>query len=112
MSIPILLKRLSISIATLNAMLRTGKPVNDHSLSLELETVAIKLLNLTYDFQFSNSNLIKSNFNGVDGFDDGSRTLLQISSSCKLKKIENTIDKVLNSGIYEHYDRLVFFFSG
>ncbi len=107
-NIRVALDILSTHIGTIQGKLKTEILANDQSLSLLLETKMLQVLNLTYDLAFQNANLLQQNQPGIDGVDHDRRLMIQVTATSSNEKINHTIERVIDHGLYERYDRLMF----
>jgi hypothetical protein len=109
-NIRVLLNKLQSNIASLKDQLKLGATVNDLGLHAILETTVLRVYNATYDSKLVNANIIEKNYPGIDGVDDGSKLMVQVTSTFGVKKIEHTIDQILKHNLYRKYNRLIFLF--
>lgn len=65
------------------------------------------LLNLIYGLELKNINVINNNAVAIDLGDDQERLAFQVTSTPTLTKTKYTVDKFIEKGLYEKYDRLV-----
>ena len=75
------------------------------------EDVACGLFRELYDFdQLRNLNEDeKQNFPGIDLADDDARVAIQVTSDKSLKKVKDTLKKIIDHGLYEKYDRFIIY---
>lgn len=99
---------ISSSLAVVMSKVAIGNNVNDYGINIQLETVYLDILNVMYDFNLVNANLIKRNFPGVDGIDTENKVFVQVSSTCTNDKIENTITQIIKSEAYKNFTKLIF----
>ena len=51
----------------------------------------------------------KKNFPGIDLADDDARVAIQVTSDKSLDKVKDTLQKVIDHGLYEKYDRIIIY---
>ncbi len=51
----------------------------------------------------------KPNFPGIDLADDEARVAIQVTSDAKLKKIKDTLKKIIKHSLHEKYDRIIIY---
>lgn len=105
-----LLSRLSSNFGAIKETISIENSNNNQSLNLLLETLLIKIYNITNNVKLENSNLVSRNFEGIDGIDKENRLMAQITSTFSPVKIEKTVDKILKNDLYKDYDTLIFIF--
>ena len=62
-------------------------------LNIYSETFFADLLNMLFDFELVNLNIIKQNVEGIDLIDTKNQIIAQVSSTCTKQKIENSLKK-------------------
>lgn len=100
--------RISSSLAVVMSKVTIENNVNDYGMNVLLETSYLKILNVLYDLNLVNANLIKRNFPGVDGIDTENKIFVQVSATCTNEKIENTITQILKSETHNDFTKLFF----
>ena len=71
---------------------KRGK-INLLDLNIYSETFFANLLNILFDYQLENLNVIKQNVEGIDLIDRNNKVVAQVSSTCTKQKVENSLDK-------------------
>lgn len=102
--------RISSGLAILKNKVVIENKTNDYGINLTLETTYIKIINVIFNYDITNSNLLKKNYPGIDGIDKDNRVALQVSATFKTDKIEHTIDQIIKNELYKDFDRLIFIF--
>jgi len=77
---------------------RRGK-INLLDLNIYSETFFADLLNILFEYQLFNMNVIKQNVEGIDLVDTVNRVIAQVTSTCTKKKVEDS----LNKKIFDEY---------
>ncbi|MEO6232432.1 MAG: SMEK domain-containing protein [Ferruginibacter sp.] len=103
-----LLNRLKDNIGTIKNSVNVGSSVNDLGFNSYLETTVLKLYNITNKVNLINSNLIEKNYPAVDGIDIENKLMVQVTSTFSNKKIEHTVQKIIEHRLYEKYSKLIF----
>ncbi|RZK18064.1 MAG: hypothetical protein EOO43_12895, partial [Flavobacterium sp.] len=103
-----LLNRFSKNLGTIREIINIENSVNDLSFNNILETKMLNVLNVSFEYELVNANLIKKNYSGVDGIDRTNKLMVQVSSTITPEKLNHTIDQILETGIYTDFDRLIF----
>lgn len=105
-----LFDRLSTNLSIIKTKISIENQANDQSLNVLFETTALKIFNITRDFNFQNANLIEENAPGIDGIDIENKLMVQITSTFSTEKIEHTVDEILKHNLNLKYNRLIFIF--
>ncbi|MGV3525510.1 MAG: SMEK domain-containing protein [Candidatus Sericytochromatia bacterium] len=64
------------------------------------------LLNLAFDYQFKDANIVEPNAAAIDLTDEVKRIAIQVTSDNDADKIKYTISKFIEKKLYEKYDSL------
>jgi len=67
-------------------------------LNIYSETFFADLLNMLFDYELVNLNIIKQNIEGIDLVDTKNKIIAQVSSTCTKQKIENSLKKKVFMG--------------
>jgi len=67
--------------------------INLLDLNIYSETFFADLLNMLFDFELENLNIVKQNIEGIDLVDTKNQIIAQVSSTCTKQKIENSLKK-------------------
>jgi hypothetical protein len=110
MNITTLFDNLSTKLGLLKAKRGIENSTNEYSLNQKLENTFIQILNIVYKSNILNANEIKTNYPGIDGIDENSKTVYQITSTFSKEKILNTIEKCIANKEIDKNTRLNFFF--
>lgn len=102
--------RISSGLAIIKNKVIIENKTNDYGLNLSLETTFLKIINIIFNYELVNTNLIEKNHPGIDGLDKHNRVAIQVSSNYKTEKIEHTIDQIIKTKVYEDFDKLIFIF--
>ncbi len=71
---------------------KRGK-INLLDLNIYSETFFADLLNMLFDYQLVNLNIIKQNVEGIDLVDKKNKVIAQVSSTCTKQKVETSLKK-------------------
>ncbi|ESU28678.1 hypothetical protein FLJC2902T_12690 [Flavobacterium limnosediminis JC2902] len=102
--------RISTGLGTLKNKVEIESANNEHSLNILLETTFLNVLNVLFDYNLVNANLLSRNFPGIDGLDAENRIFVQITSTFSNEKIESTVDQIIDKNLYHDFDKLFFVF--
>ena len=70
------------------------------------EDIFLKLLNIIYNLNLKNLNNLQMNFPAIDLGDIESEICFQITSTNKISKIKNTLEKFKEQKLYDDYDTI------
>ena len=103
------LQGITKNFALLQFDIKLRKESNRQDLSILSEDFVKDLLNITFDFQLENLNLINSNMQGIDLGDTLNRIAVQVTSKSARNKVEETINTFIDYKFYEQYSKLYIF---
>ena len=84
---------------------KRGK-INLLDLNIYSETFFADLLNMLFDYQLENLNIIKQNAEGIDLVDKKNKVIAQVSSTCTKQKVETSLKR----NIFDDYNGFRFKF--
>lgn len=105
-----LLDQISTGLGTLKNKIEIENSNNENSINVQIETVFLKILNILFDYNLVNTNLISRNFPAVDGLDKNKRVFVQITATFSNEKIEHTINQIIDKEMDQDFDQLYFLF--
>lgn len=100
------IKAISHEFANWEVKLSNLNSLNLYDANVISEQLICSLLNCIYGYQLSNKNATQKNFPAIDLADEYNRVSFQITSSRTSKKIQSTIDKFVEHGLFEDFDEL------
>ncbi len=106
------IKQISDILAMLQSAIHLRGHASLYDINIVSEDFFKDLLNLIYDYQLMNLNVERRSAVGVDLGDDTSRVCIQVTSTTKRYKIQETIDKFIEYGWHFRYDDLFIFILG
>lgn len=94
-----------------SAILETYYNIKDSQASDYFEILSKDLLNITYDLNLVNLNVLlhKPNVKAIDLCDDQKKICVQVTINATPAKIKDTIKKFEGSELYEKYNELIIF---
>jgi len=110
MNLRILHDKLSTNLGLIKNKIDLENTSNNQSLNVIVETPFLEILNAIYNYSLKNTNLLKSNFTAVDGYDEENGVVVQITSTFSLDKIRQTVEKLINDQENAGIKKLFFLF--
>lgn len=95
------------SLTWLSTQVAVHNKLNLTDINVHSENFYRDLLNLAFGYNLVNINIIDPNATAIDLGDDGSKFAIQVTSTSALAKTRHTVNKFIENGLYEKYDRLV-----
>ena len=80
-------------IELLSSKIQSNGRLNILNLNIHAEFFYRDLCNLIYDYNLINANSIKSNMTAFDLVDEKTKTVIQVSSTCTKRKVNETLSK-------------------
>lgn len=108
MSLRIIQDKLSTNLGLIKNKIEIENSSNNQSLNVIVESSFLEILNIIYGYELENPNALKSNFDGIDGFDPKNRVMVQISSTNSFVKVEKTLSTIINKTLFKDFDKLFF----
>jgi len=93
-------------LATLAARIENRGKINLLDLNIYSETFFADMLNMLFNLELNNLNIIKQNVEGIDLVDTSNKVIAQVSSTCTKQKIEDSLKKE----IFKKYNGYTFKF--
>lgn len=81
--------------------------LNLYDINIHAESFFCELLNLVFRYKLENLNCSHKNFASIDLGDKENRVSVQITSQEARDKVQKTIDKFIENGLENEYDRLI-----
>ncbi|WP_299181966.1 SMEK domain-containing protein [uncultured Neptuniibacter sp.] len=95
------------SLSWLSNEVSINNKLNLTDINVHSENFYRDLLNLAFDFELININIIDQNATAIDLGDEINSFAIQVTSTSKLDKTKHTVEKFVEKKMYEQYDRLV-----
>lgn len=93
-------------LSELSYRIKNRGKINLLDLNIYSETFFARLVNILFDYEFKNLNVIKQNTEAIDLVDHKNKIIAQVSSTCTKQKIQNSLDKE----IFKDYSGYQFIF--
>lgn len=101
------LKEIARSLSLLKEEVSLLNAINLYDINIIAEDFFPGLLNLIYDLELKNINIIDRNAPAIDLFDKKNKISIQVTSDNDSEKIKHTIKEFVDNKSYNDYDRLV-----
>lgn len=100
------LKIIADGLATLSQKVIYRNSINLYDINIISEDFYKKLLNLIFEWELINLNIEKKNTAAIDLADKHKKIAIQVTSTNNRDKIQYTIDKFIEKGLYHEYNEL------
>ena len=101
---------LTTKFGIIRSKLELESSTSFYGLNNELESIVVEILNEVYGYDFKSTNLSNFNCAGIDAIDNDNKIMLQITSTCTRRKINETITKIIQNHEDFRAYTLYFFF--
>lgn len=101
------LKSIINSLTWLSTQVSVNNRLNLTDINVHSENFYRDLLNLAFDYNLANINIIDPNAAAIDLGNEGNKFAIQVTSTSSLAKTKHTVTKFIEKGLHEKYDRLV-----
>lgn len=91
---------------------RLKNSLNFYDIDIHAESFFCELLNLILGYKLENLNHFQKNYNSIDLGDKENRISVQITAQNTRAKVQETLDKFINNGHENEYDRLIILIIG
>jgi len=95
------------SLTWLSTQVAVHNRLNLTDINVHSENFYRDLLNLAFDHNLVNINIIDPNAAAIDLGDESNKFAIQVTSTSALTKTRHTVNKFIEKGLCEKYDRLV-----
>lgn len=95
------------SLTWLSTQVQVASTLNLTDINVHSENFYRDLLNLAFGYNLVNINIIEPNAAAIDLGDEGNRLAIQVTSNSTLAKTKHTVEKFIEKGLHEKYDRLI-----
>lgn len=95
------------SLTWLSTQVKVHNRLNLTDINIHSENFYRDLLNLAFDYNLVNINIIEPNTAAIDLGDKGNKFAIQVTSTSALAKTRHTVSKFIENKLYEKYDRVV-----
>lgn len=100
-------KSIISSLSWLSTQVEVNNKLNLTDINVHAENFYRDLLNLVFDYDLVNINIVEPNAAAIDLGDQGSRIAIQVTSTSSLAKTRHTVDKFIEKELYKHYEKLI-----
>jgi len=100
-------KSIISSLTWLSTQVNVHNKLNLTDLNIHSENLYRDLLNLAFDYNLVNINIIDPNAAAIDLGDEKNKFAIQVTSTSTLAKTKETVHKFIKNKLHEKYDRLV-----
>lgn len=107
-----LLQGIIYRMTHLRVIVEQSNQLNLQDINVHAENFFRDLLNLAFDYDLQNINIVEPNATAIDLGCDSSRIAIQVTSTPDLSKIKHTFDRFTGKGLQTKYDRLVMLIVG
>ena len=94
-------------LSILKFSVKMHNTLNHQDINIASENFFRDFLNLAFDYQLRNINIVQKNAQAIDLGDAGARIAIQVTSSTTLAKVKHTYDGFMKGGLDGRYDRLI-----
>ena len=95
------------SLAWLSTEVSHSNAMNFTDINVHSENFYRDLLNLAFDYNLININILEPNSAAIDLGDSANAFAIQVTSTSSLAKSQKTVDAFCNKELFDQYDRLV-----
>lgn len=95
------------ALAFLSKKVEISSALNLTDINIHAEDFYKDLLNLSLGYNLVNMNSITPNATAIDLGDKENRIAIQVTSTSKVNKTRQTVEKFINKKLYNDYDRLI-----
>lgn len=107
-----LLQGIIYRMTHLRVIVEQSNQLNLQDINVHAENFFRDLLNLAFDYDLQNINIVEPNATAIDLGCDSSRIAIQVTSTPDLSKIKHTFDRFTGKRLQTKYDRLVMLIVG
>lgn len=100
------LNRIAQYLAELECQVKILNSINLYNINIVAEDFYAGLLNLIFDAEYKNKNVIVKNASSIDLYESKKKIAFQVTSDSSAKKIRETIDKFIKDGLYKDFNHL------
>ncbi|ADW72806.1 hypothetical protein Rahaq_1183 [Rahnella aceris] len=101
------LKKITYGLSVLSREIEINSTLNLLDLNLHAESFFRDFLNIVFGYNLVNMNTINPNMSSIDLGDASAKIAIQVTSTSEIKKVKDTVDGFIKSGLHTHYNRLV-----
>ena len=102
----LLLKTVSNEFAKWQVQIENLNSLSLYDANIFSEHTLCELLNIVFDYNLINANLISANFPSVDLVDKTNKIAIQVTSTSQKNKIQTTLNKFSEKRLYLEYDKI------
>lgn len=100
-------KSIIASLTWLSSQVSVNNKLNFTDINIHSENFYRDLLNLAFDYNLVNINILDQNTPAIDLGDENRKLAIQVTSTSTLEKTTRTVTKFIEKGLHKKYSRLV-----